>query len=122
MDDELSSDQVSWMLTRSVASLLPGEILHLQGWQDYQQLVEARMRVDERSRERRSAQCGNYRRERRAPGDRRRGDERLLLEFYPRGDERPRAGRQAPCHHRRVLLLTLLLASLMFVWLVPVAR
>jgi hypothetical protein len=41
LDDELSHDRITWRLTRSVATLLPAEMLNLHGWEDYQQLVEA---------------------------------------------------------------------------------
>jgi hypothetical protein len=124
LDDELSHDRITWRLTRSVATLLPAEMLNLHGWEDYQQLVEARMRVDERRQERRCAQCpncANCHPERRSSPDRRKGDDSLLIDYFPQANSRPRKTRQPGSHRLRTLLL-LLLAGLVFAWLVPGAR
>jgi hypothetical protein len=122
LDDELSHDQSSWKLARSVATLLPAEMVELQGWEDYQQLVEARMRVDERKQERRCGDCPNSTNchtERRSPGDRRKGDDWLLTDHYRYESSQTQKARS---RRLRTLLLTLLLATLMFAWLVPGSR
>jgi len=125
LDDELSHDQLSWRLARSVATLLPAEMVKLQGWEDYQQLIEARMRVDERKQDRRCGQCpncSNCHPERRAPGDRRKGDDRLLINHYLYENNQTQKAQQVHSCRLRTLLLTLLLATLMFAWLVPGSR
>jgi hypothetical protein len=122
LDDELSHDQVTWQQARSVATLLPVEMANMHGWEDYQQLVEARMLVDERKQERRCAQCPNCTSchpERRSPGDRRKDDTGPLIDHYLYGESR---SRKVPPQRLRTLLLTLLLATVLFAWLVPGTR
>jgi hypothetical protein len=122
LDDELSHDQVSWRMTRTVASLLPAEMANLQGWKDYQQLVEARMHADERRQERRCAQCtnhGNCHPERRSSTDRRKGEDRLLIDHYLAGKDQQQLPRQRRPHRLRALLISLLLATLVLAMLAP---
>jgi hypothetical protein len=124
LDDELSHDRVIWRQARSVATLLPAEMVNLQGWEDYRQLAEARLRVDERRQERRSAQCPNGAKchpERRSSADRRKGDDRLLIGYGLSANSRSWKAQQERSHRLRTLLL-LVLAGLMFVWLVPGVR
>ncbi|MEZ5540495.1 MAG: hypothetical protein R3F42_00420 [Pseudomonadota bacterium] len=125
LDDELSRDRRSWSPASTLTGLLPHALLDLGSWEDYQRYIEARMQVDERRSERRRDTCPHCRqahRERRMPYDRRRGE--LLLtpaHFPPAGRDAPAPG-PAPTPRRRTLLLTVLLAMLVFAWLVPVAR
>lgn len=122
LDDELSSDRMTWRQTRSLATLLPAEMLNVQGWQDYQQLVEARLRVDERGQERRCTECrncGNCRSERRAAAERRSHSDSHVIEQLLSETARRQTAGQVPQHRLRTVLLTLLLATLVFAWLVP---
>ena len=124
LDDELSQDRVTWQQARSVATLLPAELVNLQGWQDYQQLAEARMRVDERKQERRCAECPNCadcHPERRSSPDRRNGDDGLLIDRSLHANSRSRKPQQMRWQRLRTLLL-LILAGLVFAWLIPGAR
>lgn len=117
LDDELSHDRTTWQQARSLTGLLPAEMVNLEGWQDYRQLAEARMRVDERKQERRCAQCpncANCHPERRSSTDRRKGEDRLMPDRYPHAGN-PREVRS----QRLRTLLLLVLAGLMFAWLVP---
>ena len=49
LNDELSLDRVRWQPAREYPELFPKELLQLSSWEDYQKLVVARMKVDERS-------------------------------------------------------------------------
>ena len=51
--DELSLDRVRWRPARDCPELFPEELLQLSSWEDYQKLVVARMKIDERSSQRR---------------------------------------------------------------------
>ena len=53
LDDELSTDKIVWSPANRFSEMLPPEISNLTSWDDYQNLVEARMQVDERKSERR---------------------------------------------------------------------
>jgi len=118
LDDELSTDKTLWSPARQFSAILPPEISNLTSWDDYQKLVEARMQVDERKSERRCQHCSQrdkYQSERRACTDRRREDDTGLLRQY--------LYNHADCESRlRPLLLTLLLATVMFAWLYPGQR
>jgi len=116
--DELSTDKTVWSPASRFSGLLPQEVIKLESWDDYQQLVEARMQVDERKSERRCNQCpnrGSYQPERRHNKDRRRDDDAVLVQqyLYKHGNQPPPV---------RPLLLTLLLATMMFAWLYPTQR
>jgi hypothetical protein len=116
--DELSKDATIWSPADSFTDMLPPEVTKLTGWDDYQQLVEARMQVDERKSVRRCQQSPNRRKchaERRRTGDRRRGDENWLIRQYIYNDSERKVT-------SRTLLLTLLLATVLFTWLYPVLR
>lgn len=124
LDDELSRDRRSWSPAGSLTGLLPHEMLELSSWEDYQSYIEARMQVDERRGERRCATCegctGGI--ERRVAGERRHADNHNLIDSYVFGlhARQPHGGTRA--RRVRTLLLTLVLASLVFAWLVPAAR
>jgi hypothetical protein len=118
LEDELSTNKTTWTSVNCFSGMLPPEVINLTSWDDYQKLVEARMQVDERKSERRCTHCPNRRNcqpERRCNQDRRRGDDSVLVSKYLFNT----SDRQST---RRPLLLTLLLATLMFVWLYPAQR
>ena len=118
LDDELSIDKTLWSSASQFSEMLPLEISNLSSWDDYQNLVEARMQVDERKSERRCQHCSQRDKcqpERRTHTDRRREDDTGLVQqyLYNRADWESRL---------RPLLLTLLLATVMFAWLFPGQR
>ena len=125
LDDELSRDRVSWSQARTLTGLLPHEMLNLSSWDDYQCYIEARMRVDERRAERRCDTCPGCNaiaNDRRVLRDRRRGDDSRMIDSYIFGFQGLNARGAAKPSRMRTLLLTMLLATLVFVWLVPVSR
>lgn len=118
LDDELSTDQTAWSPANCFSDMLPIEVSNLTNWDDYRKLVEARMLADERKSERRCQQCPNqdkYHPDRRGGRDRRREDSGTLVTRNLYNSIK----RQSL---RRSLLLTLLLATLVFAWLYPVQR
>ena len=117
-DDELSQDRVAWTLACDCTELLPSELQKLTSWDDYQQLVIARMQVDERKGERRCQQCANYSSchpERRSTKDRRGKDNDRLVSQYLFGH----AASSTAQNKLRPWLLTALLATMVFAWLLP---
>jgi hypothetical protein len=118
LDDELSEDRDSWSTANYFSELLPPEVQNLSNWDDYQQLVEARREVDERKGERRCQNCVNRdkcRRERRGKINR-----RVAINHSLSIDDKQVAGKSAAPATARTLLMALLLATLLFSWLVPV--
>jgi len=122
LDDELSHDQREWLPADGFAALIPEELATLESWSDYQRLVEARLRVDERRGERRCTNCPGYAACR---GERRSGKDRRAGVVYTRGTT-PDATRGVTTQEHaqrpallRTTLLGLLLATLVFYWLVP---
>ena len=118
LDDELSRDKILWSPVNCFSSMLPPEVINLTSWNDYQKLVEARIQADERNSERRCMHCPNRddgQPERRRNKDRRRADNSGLVRQYLYNN----TGRQSS---RRLLLLTLLLATVSFAWLYPGQR
>jgi len=118
LDDELSTDKTIWSPANCFSDMLPPEVTNLTSWDDYQKLVEARMRVDERKSERRCQQCPNRDKchpERRRGKDRRREDDSGLVHQYLYNN----TDRQSTL---RPLMLTLLLATVLFAWLYPSQR
>lgn len=118
LDDELSTDKTLWSAASQFSEMLPPEISNLTDWDDYQKLVEARMQVDERKLERRcqnGSRRDNCQPERRTNTDRRGEDDTDLVQqyLYNRADWESRL---------RPLLLTLLLATVLFAWLFPGQR
>ena len=125
MDDELSTDRVIWTAAGHCTDLLPVELQNLSSWDDYQQLVIARMQADERKGERRCEQCSNYsccHPERRTAVERRGRDNDHLVNQFLFGRQGRSSGRIMQHSQFRLLLLTLLLASLVFAWLLPTQR
>ncbi|HUT41980.1 MAG TPA: hypothetical protein VM011_11620 [Gammaproteobacteria bacterium] len=125
LDDELSRDRLSWSHARALTGLLPHEMLSLSSWEDYQRYIEARMQVDERRTDRRRDTCPRCKTaasERRAGTDRRREDNLRMIDSYMFGFQGLDTHGSAKSSRTRTLLLTLLLATLVFAWLVPVSR
>ena len=120
-DDELSQDRVAWSLANDCTELLPSELQQLTSWDDYQQLVIARMQVDERKGERRCQQCTSYssrQNERRSAQERRsRNDDRLVSQYLF-----GRAATSTAQNKLRPWLLSVLLATMVFAWLLPTQR
>ncbi len=98
---------------------------NLSSWDDYQQLVIARMQVDERKGERRCQQCSNqsgcHTERRTQPID---ADGIMIVWSVNICLVAAFIGRAIPLHEeqRTSLLLTLLLATIVFAWLVPTQR
>jgi len=123
LDDEVSQDRENWSIARRFASLLPAELASHSSWDDYEQLVIAHMKADERNNDRRLHDDNSYtrsHRERRTTPNRRgKGGDSLLSRYLFAGAMSPDSKR--PDSRRlRVLLLMMLLASLMFAWLNPI--
>ena len=122
-DDELSQDRVSWTAANDCTELLPSELEKLSSWDDYQQLVIARMQVDERKSERRCQQCSNRSSchpERRTAKDRRGKENDRLVSQYLFGHAASSPGRSSGQNKLRPLLLTLLLITMALAWLAPI--
>jgi hypothetical protein len=116
--DELSTNKIVWTPANRFSGMLPPKVTKLESWDDYQKLVEARFQVDERKAERRSQHCpcretGHA--ERRHGKDRRRNDDATLVQQYLYNNINQSSS-------PRPLLLTLLLATMMFAWLYPTQR
>ena len=122
-EDELSQDRVIWSSANDCTELLPSELQKLSSWDDYQQLVIARMQVDERKDDRRCQQCSNRSSchpERRTAHDRRGKDNDRLLSQYLFGHANSSASRSTEQNNVRPWLLTVLLVTMVFAWLVPI--
>jgi len=125
MDDELSEDRLIWTVASRCTDLLPAEVQNLSSWDDYQQLVIARMQAEERRGERRCEQCSihsGFHPERRTFVERRSRDNDRLVSQYLFGRPGSSGARTAQHSRLRPLLLTLLLASLVFAWLLATQR
>lgn len=120
LDDELSQDRVNWSVAGRLASLLPPELASQSSWEDYQQLVVAHMKADERQGERRCQNCGNCNPERRKKPDRRCKTDNTLLSHYLFSEVITAYEKRQESRHLRPLLLTMLLATLIFVLLGPI--
>ena len=124
LDDEVSQDRETWIVTGHIDSLLPAELTSQSCWDDYQKLVTAHMKVDERKADRRTVKRRNYldrHAEKRVRGDRRsRVDNTLLCQHLldnpvSSDEKRPVSGYKRP-----VLLFVVLLLTMMFAWLSPI--
>ncbi|MEN8205605.1 MAG: hypothetical protein ABFS24_06300 [Pseudomonadota bacterium] len=123
LDDELSQDRVAWRSAHSCSDLLPSELQNLSSREDYQQLVIARMQVDERRGERRCQQCSNCsscHSERRTSRDRRGKDNDRLVSQYLFGQADSSVNRSTEQSNLRPWLLTTLLVTMVFAWLLPI--
>jgi hypothetical protein len=121
-DDELSQDRVAWSLASNCTELLPSEMKKLASWDDYQQLIIARMQVDERKDDRRGQQCSNGSNghpERRTENDRRGEDSDRLISQYLFGRDSSSSNRATELNNVRPWLLTALLLTMVFAWLLP---
>jgi len=117
LNDRLSQDRLKWYPVTNFPELLPAELSNVTSWDDYQQLVMARIKVDERiSRRRKPDVPGAYLlQERRALPDRRRIDGNAEFFKYHLMDRisstHGRLGnRESPV--LRIFLLATLLATL----------
>jgi len=126
LEDELSRDLATWSPAKTLTGLLPHEMLNLSSWDDYQRYIEARVRVDERRSDRRSGscpRCNSGSGDRRVLKDRRRrADDQHMIDRYVFGFHGLDARAGSNPSRLRTLLLSLLLATLVFAWLVPVSR
>lgn len=125
LDDELSTDAQNWQPADRCTGLLPPELQQLETWEDYQRLLIARMQVDERKGERRCQTCNNPAQcqpERRVNGERRSGDTDRLVSHYLFGHSHASKRQLTQTGNTRPLLLTLLLVTMLFAWLIPTQR
>jgi len=124
LDDELSQDRGNWVAAAQLTSLLPAELSSQSSWEDYERLVTAHMKVDERKGERRHRNLKHFHDtnpERRTSPERRDpGASNTLLSHYlyvrmmSAHEKRPESLRLRP------VLMMILLATLMFAWLGPI--
>ena len=125
LDDELSRDHETWLSAKACSNMLPGELARLSSRDDYQRLVEARLKVDERKGERRCRNCKNrakcHGEQRQDPDRRHRNNEVSVSQFLTGTSASRQPSRQQP-GITRTLLLALLLSLTMFAWLMPVHR
>lgn len=125
LDDELSRDRGSWAPAGTLTGLLPHEMLNITSWEDYQRYIEARMRVDERRGERRRDDCSGCTAvtpERRVLKDRRREDDLRMHDRFIYGFQGLDTRHRGHPFRWRTLMLTLVIATCVFAWLVPVSR
>ena len=113
LNDELSRDRVRWQPARDFQEMFPQELLRLSSWEDYQKLVVARLKVDERLGQRRGKRENNPQpacEERRRLSDRRHNDsDAEFSKFHHPMDDRP-----CNPHNRQIQpLRTFLLATLL---------
>jgi len=124
LDDELSQDHEAWLPAKECSDMLPGELARLSSWDDYQRLVEARLKADERNGDRRCRNCRNRVKchaEQRQGSDRRHNNNEVSVSQFLAETSTSRK----PSHQSellRTLLLALLLALTMFTWLMPAHR
>jgi hypothetical protein len=125
LQDELSTDRKTWRCVNSFTEMLPPEFSDMSSWDNYQQLVVSRMLVDERKRERRVTHAGiadSPVAERRNGPDRRRNNDSEFVTRYLFGRDFSYLANSAQSRRLRTLLLALLLATLLYAWLVPIQR
>ncbi len=125
LDDDISEDQVTWQSVQTATFILPTELKQLSSWEDYQQLMLARLQVDERKGDRRVMETGSDGRpvlERRLSSDRRSEDSGLLLaRYFFAASETVRRPKERP-YRLGTLVLTIMLAVLVVAWLLPAIR
>ena len=123
--DELSQDHVAWLPAKECSDMLPGELARLSSWDDYQRLVEARLKADERNGDRRCRKCRNQVKchaEQRQGSDRRHNNNEVSVSQVLAGRPTSRKPSHQQSGQLRTLLLALLLALTMFAWLMPAYR
>ena len=122
LNDELSPDRISWRPARDCPELFPKELLALSNWDDYQKLVVARMKVDERRGQRRQVRDNtlpSVRDERRKLSERRHNDGDAEFFKYHLMDETPRnppGSNNRQGRPLRTFLLATLLVTLVFAY------
>jgi hypothetical protein len=120
--DELSMDRVRWQPVRDYPELFPEELLQLSSWEDYQKLVVARMKIDERTCQRRGIQENHpqpARKERRKQSDRRQNDRDAEFFKYHLMDEmslNQHGSNNRQGQPLRIFLLATLLVTLVFAY------
>jgi hypothetical protein len=122
LNDEMSTDRVRWQPARDYPELFPKELLQLSSWEDYQKLVVARMKVDERIGQRRQMREKNpqpVREERRKQSDRRQYDSNAEFFKYHLMDDmslNPHGPNSRQGQSLRTFLLATLLLTLIFAY------
>jgi hypothetical protein len=121
--DELSPDRVRWQPVRDYPELFPEELLQLSSWEDYQKLVVARMKIDERISQRRGRQVNHAqsaRKERREQSDRRQDDRSAEIFKYHLMNEmslnNPHGTNNRHGQPLRIFLLATLLVTLVLAY------
>jgi hypothetical protein len=120
--DELSMDRVRWQPARDYPELFPEELLQLSSWEDYQKLVVARMKVDERTSQQRRLRENNpqpVREERCKQSDRRKNDRDAEFFKYHLMDDTPLNPRGSNTRQGQpfwTFLLATLLVTLVFAY------
>ena len=125
LQDELSSDLQTWRRVNSFTDVLPPEFADLSNWNNYQQLVVSRMLLDERKHQRRISPAGTVPApipDRRKVIDRRRNNDAEFVTRQLFGRDLRYLANSAQTRRLRILLLALLLATLLYAWLVPIQR
>ena len=125
LDDEISQDCENWSIARRFGNLLPADPASQSSWDDYERLVIAHMKADERNHDRRlhddKSYTNSHRERRTTPNRRGKGGNSLLSRYLFAGAMSPDSKR--PDSRRlRVLLLIMLFASLMFALLNPIQQ
>ncbi len=123
LDDDVSQDQVNWQRVKTTTIILPPELQQLSSWEDYQQLILARQKVDERKADRRRLAPGSDGRpvlERRLGRSDRRLEESglTLARYFFAASETVKPPRPRP-YRLGTLVLTIALAVLLMAWLLP---
>jgi hypothetical protein len=122
LNDELSRDRVRWQPARDCQGMFPQELLRLSRWEDYQKLVVAHMKADERLSQRRGRRDNHpqpVREERRKLPDRRHNESGAGISKFHLMDDKPsnahgiNNGQSLPL---RTLLLVTLLVTLVLAY------
>ena len=125
LSDELSNDRQGWKKVEQVSSVIPDVMARLGSWNEYQLYMNARLLADERVADRRCASCknrGKCAQEKRQLADRRSPESLLPPGRGGEGHNRLNFRYYYKSGRLRYLLLTVMLASLLIAWLVPVSR
>ena len=124
LDDELSQDCEAWVVAGQLDNLLPVELRNQSIWDDYQQLLTAHMKADERKSDRRTRKRKHYldrNVELRVTGERRSDVDNALLSQHLLAKSMSAKRRRPVVRHKRpIFLFVVLLLSLMFAWLSPI--